>query len=186
MFNAQSDFDIDFGASLYKNADVEEVIELEGKWHVKHYGPDGELKDEFEFENMVVNEGLDLLLSATLAGGTASSTWYLGLIADATPTIDSGDTMASHPGWSENTNYDEAGRQTFQDGGVSGQSIDNSATPAQYSMNLDADTVSGAFLVDDNTKGGTAGSLYAAGTFGTNKNPDSGDTLEVTATFTTS
>lgn len=176
----------EYTASLRQRAGMNDYVKARGIWRVRHFDKEGTLLDVDVFENIVVNVGLDDLLDVTLNGAAQTTTWYLGLIAEGTPTLDATDTMSSHAGWTENTNYDEASRPTWSNGAVSGQSVDNSGSPASYTMNTDGDTVGGAFLVGDNTKGGTTGPLYAEGAFSTTKNPDSGDTLEVTATFTTS
>lgn len=136
------------------------------------------------FENLVVNEGLDDLLDVTLSGATQDTTWFVGL-TDGTPTPAAGDTLASHAGWVEVTAYDEAARVAWTDGGVSGQSVSNSASQAAFSVNADSTTIGGAFLAGDNTKGGTTGSLYAVGAFSQGDFIlGSGSTLNVTTTFT--
>lgn len=136
------------------------------------------------WENLVTNAGLDYLLSAGLDGGSQITTWYLGLIDDS-PTVAAGDTMASHAGWVEVTAYDEANRQTWTGGTVSGQSVDNVGNEATFTISADSTDIGGAFLVSNNTKGGTTGTLYAAGAFSGGDlvlNEDA--TLDVTATFT--
>jgi hypothetical protein len=83
------------------------------------------------------------------------------------------------------TAYDEAARQTWTDGGVSSQSVSNSASPATFTISTDGTTVGGLFLTSVSTKGGTTGTLYAAGAFSAgDKSLDDNDTLDVTATFT--
>ena len=157
-----------------------------GNWQITCRDPEGNVKWVEEIENLVVNEGLDHALDIVLSGGTQITTWYVGL-TDGTPTIAAGDTLSSHAGWTEIQAYDEATRETWTDGGVSGQSVDNSGTVASFAVNANSTTVGGAFLASDNTKGGTTGTLYAVGAFsGGDKTADSGDTLEVTATFTAS
>jgi hypothetical protein len=157
---------------------------IRGIWRVECRAPDKRLKWVEDFENLVVNVGLDHLLDVTLSAATQVATWYLSLINGASPTIAAGDTMASHAGWTENQNYSEAVRQTWIDGGVSGQSVSNSASPATFTCNTDGQTIGGAFLTSGNAKGGTTGTLYAAGTFASAKSLDTNDTLDVTATFT--
>lgn len=137
-----------------------------------------------EWDNIVTNAGLDYALDVALSGGSQLSTWYVGLVNGASPTFAAGDTMSSHVGWTENQNYDEAARQTWTDGGVSSQSVTNSASTADFTINTDSQTLGGAFLVSDNTKGGTIGTLYAEGDFASDKSADDNDTLSVTATFT--
>lgn len=175
----------DMLARLMGRSGLREGARPKGHWTVRCLSPEGEVKWETEWDNLVVNEGLDYLLDVGLSGGTQTSTWYVGLIDGSSPTIAAGDTLGSHAGWTENTNYSEAARQTWTDGGVSSQSVDNSGSTADFSIDTNGQTIGGAFLASDNTKGGTTGTLYAAGTFSTAKSADNGDTLQVTATFTT-
>jgi hypothetical protein len=91
--------------------------------------------------------------------------------------------MGSHGSWTELTPYSNSTRPQWNGGTASAGSIDNSASKAQFTCNATA-TVVGAFLSDNSTKGGTTGKLYAAGNFSASKDVASGDTLEVTATFT--
>jgi len=134
--------------------------------------------------NLVVNAGLDYALDAALSGGTAITSWFVGL-TDGTPTVAAGDTTASHAGWVEVTAYSEATRQAWTDGGVSGQSVSNSASKATFTINANSTTIGGGFLVSVSTKGAATGTLYAAGAF-TNgdKTLNTNDTVDVTATFT--
>lgn len=155
--------------------------QIEGRWQVTCRGPDGKVKWVDEIRNLVVNQGLDHLLSAALAAGSQITSWFLGLI-DATPTIAGGDTLASHAGWAEVTDY-TGNRKAWAPGSVSGQSVNNGASVAEFAIDGTV-TVGGAFLGSAET--GTSGTLYAAGAFaGGNRALQAGDTLEVTATFTT-
>lgn len=150
-----------------------------GKWQAVCKGADGAIKWVELWKNIVVNEGLDDLLDATLAGGTPDTTWFVGLKGTGTPAA--GDTLASHGTWSEINPY-AGNRPAWTAGAVSGQSVDNSAAAASFSINSGT-TVYGAFLAGVNT--GTGGALYAAGDFSSSRAVVNGDTLEVTATFTT-
>lgn len=150
---------------------------------VEHILSGGRIKWKDQFYNIVVNQGLDDLLGVTLSGTTQDTTWFVGLLS-ATPTVAAADTLASHAGWTEVTAYDEVNRVAWVDGGESGQSITNSASPAVFTISANGTTMGGAFLAGVNT--GTAGRLYAAGAFSAgNKDLDDNDTLTVTATFTT-
>ena len=163
-----------------------ENLQTKGIWRARCYDPQGNLKWEDNWTNIVVNEGLDYSLGVALNGSTQTTTWYLGITA-GNPTTDATDTMSSHSGWTEVTAYDETDRQTWTPGSVSGQSVDNSGTPATFTGNTDGTTVGGAFLVSDSTKGGTSGTLFSVGAFSVgNKTLDSGDILQVTAEYSTS
>lgn len=143
---------------------------------------DGEYIDEWKSHNLVPDVMEDHYLDVTLNGATQSTTWSIGLTG-STPTTAETDTMSSHAGWTENQDYSEASRQTWSSGAVSSQSIDNSGTPASFSINTGT-TVGGAFLVDDATKGGTSGTLGAVSAFGGgDRSLQDGDTLEITYTM---
>jgi len=159
---------------------------VKGRWNITVHDDKGNMVHEDVIDNLVVDEGLNEILSSTLAGGTQTTTWYIGL-TDSTPTAAAGDTMGSHAGWAEVTGYDESARQTWTAGSVSGQSVDNSGSTATFTISSNSTTIGGAFLVSDSTKGGTAGTLYSIGAFsGGDVTLSSGSTLDVTATFTTS
>lgn len=161
-------------------------VAIRGRWDIIIRDPEGNVIREEVIENLVVDEGLNHLLDSTLAAATQITTWYIGL-TDGTPTPAAGDTITgTHAGWSEVTGYDEANRQTWTPGSVSGQSVDNSASKATFTITSDSTTVGGAFLVSDNTKGGSTGTLYSIGAFsGGDVTLSGGSTLEVTATFST-
>lgn len=172
-----------FGVAAKKKSGVSAKMKARGLWRAECRDRHGNVKWIEEWENLVVNAGLNYLLDVALSGGSQITSWYLGLI-NASPTIAAGDTMASHAGWTENTAYDEATREAWTDGGVSGQSVNNSGSPAVFTGSTNGQTLGGAFLTSVATKGDNTGTLYAAGTFSTPKNLDDGDTLTVTATFT--
>lgn len=139
-----------------------------------------ELIDRWFWHNIIVNIGLDQVLSVYY-GSTAKPVHYVGLKDTGTPVA--GDTMASHGSWVTITPYSDATDPAYTATTASGQSIDNSASKASFAIDA-TDTVYGAFLKDENTKGGTAGILHAAGDFGASRAVSNGDTLNVTGTFT--
>ena len=126
--------------------------------------------------------------AAALTGGTVSTTWYLGLYgAGASNTPAAGDTMSSHAGWTEVTPYSNATRPTctFATPTTADPSVaTNSASPATFNINA-TQTVGGAFLVSNSTKGGSTGTLFSASDFSSpgDRSVVSGDTLNVTYTF---
>lgn len=170
-------------ASVIRGARSDAQLALRGRYRVECRDADGNLKWTDFIENLVTDAGEDHALESTLGAGTQITTWYLGL-TDSAPTVAETDTMASHAGWVEDQNYTEGTRVTCSFGATSGQSIDNSASPAAFSINATT-TIGGAFLTSDNTKGGTTGTLYSVGAFsGGDKSVSNGDTLNVTYTAT--
>lgn len=129
--------------------------------------------------NIVVNVGLQYALDNGIAGGT----WYLGLTA-ASPSPAAGDTMASHAGWTEFTDYDEATRQAWTEV-RSSQTVSNTASPSVYTCDTNSSSVGGAFITTDDTVGGSSGTLLCAVAFsGGNKALDDDDTITVTYEIT--
>ncbi len=134
--------------------------------------------------NIVVNQGLDHMLDIELSNGTQITAWHV-LLQDGTPTNVAGDTYQSHAGWVEITAYAEATRELWVDGGVSAQSVDNSASVASFAINATT-TVGGVALVSDNTKAdsGAGPFLYSQVAFSADRALNNGDTLEITYTQT--
>lgn len=159
---------------------LKERVQLKGIWEVVCRRPDGSERWRVQAENLIVNAGLDYALDAALSGGSQITSWFLGLKNAGSPAA--GDTMASHSGWTENENYEEETRPAWSEGGVSGQSIGNSGSPASFSIDTDSQTIAGCFLASESTKGGSSGTLFAAVDFASSKAADDGDTLEVTYT----
>lgn len=146
----------------------------------------GNLKWSDSFHNLVVNQGLQDMNSKYFSGSGYTAAWYLGLVTGpgSGNTYAAGDTLASHSGWTENTNYSgnrkaaTFGTATTADPSV----INNSGSPAVFTMNANAQTIAGAFLCS--VSSGTSGVLFSVGNFvGGNKTVDSGDTLTVTYEF---
>lgn len=162
---------------LLKNRDLLGEFNFGGVFKVRCFGPDGNLKWEDVAKNLVVNEGLNHILDVVLHNQSQVTTWYIGLKNTGSPAA--ADTLASHAGWTENTNY-TGDRKEFVEGAASGQSIDNVGNEAQFSINADSQTIAGAFLCSVAT--GTSGTLLCAADFASAKSCDNGDTLEVTYT----
>jgi hypothetical protein len=158
-----------------------------GVYTIQCVGPDGQVKWEQNTPNLVVNQGLQDMNTTYFNSGTQVTTWYVGLITGpgSGTTIAAGDTLASHAGWTEFTNYTGNRKAavfataTTADPSV----ITNTASPAQFAITGAGGTVAGAFLASVAT--GTSGVLFSASDF---QSPGdrvvvSGDSLNVTYTF---
>ena len=132
----------------------------------------GKIVDEWELDNLIVNEGLNDLLNVYLAAGTQSTTWYVGLFTgNYTPLpTDTAASIASNA--TECTAYSGGARQAWTPGAVSSQAVDNTASRATFTFTGPA-TVYGGFLVSSATRGGTSGTLYSAARFSSSKSVDS-------------
>jgi hypothetical protein len=170
---------------LEANKTVEGISVVQGKFLLEIVR-DGEVIEEFETPNLVVNEGLNYQASVALLGGTGVDPWYVAPV-DGSPTIAAGDTYASHAGWDEVEDYDEATRPEWE--GASGATgvVTNSANRAEFTISEGGATIGGVALVgggtDANTKGDTAGggTLFSASAFsGGNRVLQESDVLRVT------
>ena len=173
-------------AGVGKSAQGDARVGLGGVFNVQCFDADGNLKWEDTFHNLVVNEGLQDLNNKYFKGVTYSAAWYLGLVTGpgSGTTYNAGDTLASHGGWTEFTDYSgnrksvTFGTPTLADPSV----INNSASPSQFVITGAGGTVAGAFLT--NVATGTSGILFSEGDFtGGDKIVASGDTINVTYTF---
>ena len=157
-----------------------------GVFTITCYDKDGNLKWEDSAKNLVVNEGLKDMNDKYFSGSGYTAAWYLGLITGPSSgtSFVAGDTLATHGGWTEDTNYSgnrkavTFGAATTADPSV----ISNSGSPAQFTMN-GTTTIAGAFLTT--VASGTSGILFSEADFQSpgDRAVVSGDVLNVTYTF---
>lgn len=171
---------MDFGKlflKLAKSFKSEKGV-VAGVYHFKHVR-DGAVIDEWDTENIIVNQGINYLLNAGLGGGSVITSWYLGLFSgNYTPvSSDTASSIASNS--TETTQYTAGSRQPFSPAAATTQNITNSASQASFTFNATT-TVYGAFLISSATIGGTSGTLYSAAQFGVSKAVVSGDQILMT------
>lgn len=158
-------------------------VGLGGVFKAECYDRDGKLKWSEEFPNLVVNTGLQFINEQVFKGLTYTATWYMGII-NTGASYAATDTMALHPGWTENTSYIQSTRPviTFNAPTLADPSVITTIA-VNYTINATA-TIAGAFITTSDTKGGTTGTLFSAGNFTVgDRGLVSGDTLNVTYTF---
>ena len=188
MLHEQSSSSDAVGAQLARGGSVNQGLRGGGTFQVECRDAEGNLKWTAEKHNLVVNVGLKDMNDKYFTGSGYTATWYLGLYGDGTSNTPAAtDTAASHVGWTEVTPYSNATRPaaTFAAATTADPSvITNSASPAVFNVNA-TETVGGAFLISDNTKGGTTGVLFSAADFDSpgDRNVANGDTITVTYTF---
>jgi hypothetical protein len=186
--------------SLNTGAQANETVGIEGHYKVTCHDKDGNLKWEESFPNLVNEVGKELLLDTLLRTTSTYTTVgpYLGLIGGASPTFGTGtDTMTSHAGWTEFTNYTVGGSAVrgtavFSASTSTGSTPTNvttcSASSITYTITGGGGTVSGCFLVTgsgaSSTQSNTGGVLYSAGAFAVAKITTAGDTVAVTYSTT--
>lgn len=159
-------------------------IELGGVFKLEHFRK-GDFLGEVATSNVVVNEGLDYILDVAFSGASQLSSWYVSIF-EGNVTPDGTYTAANYASNATELTgkYDEATRPAWTEAGVSSQNITNSASKASFGINSDSTTIYGAGLHSDNTKGGTTGTLAAAGRFSSSRSADSGDDVLVTYSLT--
>lgn len=156
-------------------------VGLKGRFQIEHRNKAGELIGVYDVPNGIVDEGLNHILETEFNGGTPITTWYMGLIDNASfSALANADTMASHAGWIENDDYDEATRPEWTAGTAASRQITNAST-VDFSINATV-TLKGIFITSNNTKAGTTGTLWSTASFSSNVSANNGDTLKVTYT----
>lgn len=154
-------------------------IRLGGVYTVTAHSADGTPLWSEEFHNGTTGEGLDLALDVTFRSASASASWYVGLIDSSGFTgLSFADTAAAHAGWTEFTNYTEGTRQAWSAGAPVSGVISNS-TQAVFTATTSA-SIRGVFLIDENTKGGTTGTLFSTGLLPAVRALSVTDTISVT------
>lgn len=186
--------------TLQTSAQANELVGIEGHYHVECRDKDGNLKWEETFPNLVNAIGKELMLDTLLrTSGTYTTVGpFLGLISGSTPTFGTGsDTMTSHAGWTEFTNYTVGGSPVrgtavFSAATSTGSTPTNvttcGASAITYTITGGGGTVGGCFLVTgsgaSSTQSNTGGTLYSAGAFAVPKITTAGDTVSVTYSTT--
>ena len=167
--------------AVSRQSSMQESIGATGFYEVTCFDADGNVKWAEPIQNLVVTVGKNDLLDNFFAGSAYTAAWYMGLVDGAsTPSYAAGDTMSSHSGWSESVAYSNSTRPSV--GWNSASAGSKASTATSFTINASA-TIAGCFLTTVNTKSGTTGTLYSAGSFtGGNRAVQSGDTLNVTYT----
>ncbi|BBO73468.1 hypothetical protein DSCW_08850 [Desulfosarcina widdelii] len=130
------------------------------RWIIQHWRDKRLLAERIE-ENLCPDEFINYLLDVALSGGSQKANWYVLLFSDDhTPEVT--DTYAS-PGFTESDGYDESTRPAWSEDGVSGKSISNTSSKAEFTMDGTDTTIYGAALVSDDTKGDQAASSAILG-----------------------
>lgn len=187
MFNEKASSADSMTAGLVAKTGFGESAKGGGVFHVQCFDKDGNLKWEDQMHNLVVNQGLQDMNTQYFKGSSYTAAFYLGLVTGpgSGTAYAAADTLASHAGWTEFTNYSGArkavtfGTATTADPSV----IGNSASPSQFSITGGGGVVAGAFLCT--VSSGTSGVLFSEADFQSpgDRTVVSGDTLNVTYTF---
>lgn len=167
------------GARMERNRGSESSFNPEGYYTLEQWR-DGKLFKTYKLKNGVTNLGKNTILTSFFFNTAPPATWYLGLIDNAgfTALDDINDVMGSHTGWTESTVYSEVTRPAWGTTAAAAQSITN-PTPATFSITGVA-TLKGIFTVDENTKSGSTGTLWATALFAGDIPVANADILKIT------
>jgi hypothetical protein len=187
MFNEKAHSGDAAAAGLVAKTGFNEKIQAGGVFYVQCLDKDGNLKWEDEMHNLVVNEGLQNMNTEYFKGSSYTAAFFLGLVTGpgSGTTYAAADTLASHAGWTEYTDYSGSrkavtfGTATTADPSV----ISNSASPSSFTISGAGGVVAGAFLCT--VASGTSGVLFSEADFQApgDRTVVAGDTLNVTYTF---
>jgi hypothetical protein len=186
MLNQHATIQDIISSTLESNKTTSEGMRAGGVFHVQCFDQDGNLKWEDKSHNLVVNQGLKDMNDKYFSGAAYTATWYLGLITGpgSGTTFAAGDTLASHAGWTEFTDYSgNRGAVTFGAATTADPSVITNPSPVAFTITGAGGTVAGAFLT--NVATGTSGVLFSESDFQApgDRVTVAGDVLNVTYQF---
>jgi hypothetical protein len=186
MLNQHATIQDIISSTLESNKTTSEGTRAGGVFHVQCFDQDGNLKWEEKSHNLVVNQGLKDMNDKYFSGAAYTATWYLGLITGpgSGTTFAAGDTLASHAGWTEFTDYSgNRGAVTFGAATTADPSVITNPSPVAFTITGAGGTVAGAFLT--NVATGTSGILFSESDFQApgDRVTVAGDVLNVTYQF---
>ena len=148
--------------------------------------------------NMVVNEGKNDFLNMIFNGGTtqgmASLDWWLAVVdSSGFSAFDVTDTLVTHAGWTEFTDYtpalpslysgDEPTSRGYwwRNGASSGEVLgaDGTGSVTFTFSNGTTKVIQGIFVTTDQTRDGTTGIIWATASFVSPVTVNSGDTMNL-------
>ena len=159
---------------------------FKGVYTFKHIR-DGQVIWEETKENLIVDQGINYIMDAALANGSALTSFFIGLYKNNYTPI-AGDVMATFPGGGvaneSTTDYSEATRPAWTEAGVTAKVITNTASPATFTFTGVSTVIWGAFLSSSSVKGGTSGTLISATKFSASRTLLASDQFQVVYTIT--
>jgi hypothetical protein len=184
----------EYQSRLVKRPQEVESSTLGGIWTMRCIRPDGTLRWETGWNNIVVNEGKQRALNQLFNGLAGISNWYIGLMVTnaswaqgqhAWTLNDIVNGPYEFTAYTPNTNRPQWTplSSATMNGNIA--QVTNTST-VDFTISTNGSVIGGAFLSSVQAVGGTAGELYAYGRWvgDQDKNADQDDVLQVTATMT--
>lgn len=142
---------------------------------------DGNVTESGIEHNIIPGVGKDFIADLIVGSvGSATSTWFLGLIDTYTPV---NATLMSDAVTNEITTYDEATREAWTwvyDG--DNYLLTNTASKAEFTFAAE-ETIYGAFITSNSVKANSGGILLSMAAFSSPRTVSAGGILRVTATL---
>ena len=163
------------------------IVRVKGVFEAECRDKDGNVKWKAKALNGSTNFGLQSFLENFFRASSNQTPWYISLVGATSYTTGFavGDTSASHGGWAEFTNYSAGNRVAWGPAAAANGVITNTVAVA-FTMTA-GETLKGFFCINQNTKGGTTGVLWATALFATGDQVVvSTDVVNVTYTITLS
>ncbi len=186
MFNDKAQSTDTVAAGLVAATQMTSGAKGGGVFHFQCVDKDGNVKWEESTHNLVVNEGLQNMNTQYFKGSSYTAAFYLGLVTGpgSGTSYSATDTLATHAGWTEFTNYSGNRKAvTFGTASTADPSVIASSAAVSFSISSSGGVVAGAFLCT--VASGTSGVLFSEADFQSpgDRTVVSGDTLNVTYTF---
>ena len=134
--------------------------------------------DEFS-ENLVVNEGLDYILSAAVGATSGIANWYIALFTGDVTVVATWTAATFTATSTEWTSYDEATRVAWSKGSVASGGVDSFSSKSSFTSSSDTQIIRGAALLSASAKSATSGVLLASSRLSSDKTLDTGEILDV-------
>ena len=147
---------------------------VQGVFRVSKRGEPEELS-----QNLVVNEGLNYILSAAVGATAGIANWYIALFTGNVTVLATWTAATFTAASTEWTGYSEATREVWNKGAVASAGVDSFASKSSFTSSADTQTVRGAAMLSASAKSATTGVLLAASRFSSDKALDTGEILDV-------
>ncbi len=155
-----------------------------GTFHIECRDAEGNLRWADKAKNGVTNNALNDILNVYLRATAQTTAWYIGLVDNQSfSSFSPNDTISSHSGWIENSQYSNTSRPQWSPAAAASQGVTNTTTVNFNMTPTSGATIKGLFVNSDSTLNGTVGNLFSTAAFsGGNQTVNNGDTLKVTYT----
>ena len=156
---------------------------FKGIFEISCCDKNGNFKWKEKIYNLTLDAAINDNLTIYFKDGTKKTIWYVGLKSSAEAVSAAWTSANVNSGFTEFQLYDETNRPIWTSGSVSSKSVSNTASPAVFTVNATG-TIWGAFIISQNTKGGTTGILWCCSNLVSVRNVYDDDVITVIYTIT--